>query len=91
MLDFSGNVEGAEQAFACLLPGLTKIDAALATEISTAFKTLDAALDKYRSSTDASGFVLYTSLTDADKTALTQALQAVSEPLATVAGKVVNS
>jgi iron uptake system component EfeO len=91
LLDFSGNVEGAEQAFACLLPALTKIDSGLATQITTGFTALDAALDKYRSSTDASGFALYATLTDADKTALTQALQAVAEPLSTVAGKVVNS
>jgi iron uptake system component EfeO len=91
LLDFSGNVEGAEQAFACLQPGLQKIDSALATQISTAFTNLDTALSKYRSTTDASGYVLYGTLTDADRTALSQALQAVSEPLSTVAGKVVNS
>jgi iron uptake system component EfeO len=91
MLDFAANVEGAEQAFAALQPGLAKIDSTLATEVATNFTALDTLLQKYRSSTDASGYVLYGSITDADRTALSQALQAVAEPLSTVAGKVVGS
>jgi iron uptake system component EfeO len=91
MLDFQGNVEGAEQAFACLQPGLVKIDAALSDQVSSGFKALDTALDKYRTTSNASGFVYFAALTDADKTALSQALQAVSEPLSKVAGKVVGS
>jgi iron uptake system component EfeO len=74
-----------------LQPGLTKIDSGLATEVAAAFTSMDTLLNKYRSTTDASGYVLYGTLTDADKTALSQALQAVAEPLSTVAGKVVGS
>ena len=91
MLDFAANVEGAEQAFAALQPGLGKIDSALATEVATNFTALGTVLDKYRSTTDASGYVQYSAITDADRTALSQALQAVAEPLSTVAGKVVGS
>lgn len=89
LLDFASNVEGAQQAFANLQPGLTKIDAAFANQVATAFTALDTLLDKYRSSTDASGYVLFTTLTDQDKTALSQALQAVAEPLSQVAQKIV--
>ncbi|MBV9595051.1 MAG: peptidase M75 family protein [Actinobacteria bacterium] len=91
LLDFSANVEGSEQAFACLEPALEKIDPTLTATITSAFNALDAALDKYRSNSDASGFVLYSTLTDADKTALSQLVQAVDEPLSTVASKVVTS
>jgi iron uptake system component EfeO len=91
MLDFQGNVEGAEQAFANLQSGLSQIDSALSQQVATGFTNLDTMLDKYRSKTEPSGFVLYGTLTDADKTALTQALQAVSEPLSKVAGKVVGA
>jgi iron uptake system component EfeO len=91
MLDFQANVEGSEQAFANLEPGLKLIDPALTTKITTAFTALDTLLDKYRSKTDPSGFVLFSALTAADKTTLTQALQAVSEPLSTVGSKVVNA
>ena len=43
LLDFQGNDEGAEQAFASLQPGLEKIDPALTKSISTAFAALDTA------------------------------------------------
>jgi iron uptake system component EfeO len=91
MLDFQANVEGAEQAYANLQPGLNKIDPTFSASVSTAFTSLDTLLDKYRSTTNASGFVLYSAITDADRTQLTQALQAVSEPLSQVASKVVSA
>jgi iron uptake system component EfeO len=91
LLDFQANVEGAEQAFANLQAGLQKIDPTLTTTVSSAFSALDTLLDKYRTTSNASGFVLYGALTDSDKTALSQALQAASEPLSQVAGKVVGA
>ncbi len=91
LLDFQANVEGAEQAFANLQPGLKVIDASFTASVSSAFAALDTLLDKYRTTSNASGFVLYSTLTDADKTALTQALQAVGDPLSKVAGKVVGA
>jgi iron uptake system EfeUOB component EfeO/EfeM len=54
------------------------------------FEAMQQRLNTYRSTQDASGFVLYGTLTDQDKTRLSQALQAVAEPLSRVAGKVVN-
>lgn len=89
LLDFQANVEGSQQAFACLQPGLAKIDPDLAGTVDGAFTRLQQLLDRYRSTEDASGFVLYGTLTDADKTQLSRALQAVAEPLSRVAGKVV--
>jgi iron uptake system component EfeO len=90
LLDFQANVEGSQQAFACLRPGLERIDPTLATTISNAFAAMQHRLDTYRSTVDASGFVLYGTLTDEDRTRLSQALQAVAEPLSRVASKVVN-
>jgi len=91
LLDFQANVEGSEQAFANLQPGLEKIDPTLTKTITTAFDRLDTLLDKYRDKTQPSGFVLYPTLTSADKTAFAQAVQAVAEPLSKVASKVVNA
>ena len=91
LLDFSANVEGSEQAFAYLEDGMDKIDATLVATIKTAFTNMTALLDQYRDTADPSGFKLYTSLTAADKKQLTQTLQAVSEPLSRVAGKVVSA
>jgi iron uptake system component EfeO len=91
LLDFQANVEGAEQAFANLQPGLTKIDPALTKTISGGFDSLTTLLDKYRDKSQPSGFVLYPSLAQADKVKLAQAVQAVAEPLSRVAAKVVNA
>jgi iron uptake system component EfeO len=91
LLDFANNDEGAEQAFAQLQPALDKIDAGLSTQIQTAFAALDKLVDTYRSTTDASGYKLYTELTAADKRALAAAVKAVQEPLSKVASKVANA
>ncbi|MCW2523418.1 MAG: hypothetical protein JWO63_1753 [Frankiales bacterium] len=91
LLDFAANVEGSQQAFANLQPGLDKIDASLSSTVAGAFTSLDTLLDKYRSASQPSGYVLYGTLTKADITALAQAVQAVAEPLSRVASKVVNA
>ncbi len=88
LLDVQGNVEGAEQAFADLQPGLAKIDPALASSVSTQFAALNALVDKYRSKTEPSGFKLYSELTNTDRKALAAAVKAVQEPLSRVASKV---
>jgi iron uptake system component EfeO len=88
LLDFQGNVEGAQQAFADLQPGLATIDSTLAGTIDTHFTALTTLLDKYRTSANPSGFVLYGKLTAADKKALAAAVKAVQEPLSRVAAKV---
>lgn len=91
LLDFQGNDEGAEQAFADLKPALQKIDPALTGSISDAFTALDKLVDGYRSGDNASGFALYSSLQDADKQKLAAAVKAVQEPLSQVAAKVTKS
>ena len=89
LLDFASNVEGAQQAFANLQPGLTKIDPAIVATITSEFSACLAALDKYKDPANASGFVNYDTLTQPDITALAQAVTALQEPLSQVAGKVV--
>ena len=88
ILDFQGNDEGAEQAFADLQPGLAKIDPALSSTITDAFAALDKLVDGYRTGANPSGFQLYGALTDADKQKLAAAVKAVQEPLSKVAAKV---
>ena len=88
LLDFQANDEGAEQAFAALQPALQKIDPTLTSSISGAFTSLDSLVDTYRTGSNQSGFVLYTTLTDADKQKLAAAVKAVQEPLSQVAAKV---
>jgi iron uptake system component EfeO len=88
LLDFQGNDEGAEQAFADLAPALNKIDSGLAQTINTNFTTLDTLVDTYRTASNPSGFDYYTALTASDKRKLAAAVKAVQEPLSQVAGKV---
>ena len=91
MLDIDFNVEGANQAFAQLQPALQKIDPALSSTIAGRFAALDQLIEKYRTSANPSGFVLYGELTATDKRAIAAAVKAVQEPLSTVAGKVANA
>lgn len=91
LLDFQANDEGAEQAFASLQPALGKIDPSLTNQIAGEFTTLNNLVDTYRSGTNASGFVLYTSLTTSDKQKLAAAVKGVQEPLSQVASKVASA
>lgn len=91
ILDMAANVEGAEQAFAYLEPGLTVIDADLVAVIQERFDALDTLVAEFEDPDEPSGYVLYTELTDEQITALSAALQAVAEPLSQVAAKVVSA
>jgi iron uptake system component EfeO len=88
LLDIEANDEGAEQAFADLRGGLTKIDSSLARTISRQFVSLDRIVDSYRTTANPSGFVSYSTLSKADKRKLAAAVKAVQEPLSQVASKV---
>jgi iron uptake system component EfeO len=91
LLDFYNNDEGAEQAFAQLQPALQKIDPVLTTTIQARFAALDKLVDTYRTTSNPSGFKLYSELTAADKRKLAAAVKAVQEPLSKVASKVANA
>ncbi|KRC54910.1 PbrT family lead (Pb2+) uptake porter [Nocardioides sp. Root79] len=76
--DFQANVDGARVAFEGVQPLLEAKDAVLSEELATKFKALDELLDGYR---DGDGFVLYGELTAEDKKKMTDAVNALSEPL----------
>ena len=89
LLDFAANVEGAQQAFAYLQPGLTKIDPTLTRTIVTQFAAVNALLDKYKDPTALGGYVSYTAaIRTADGPTLSAAVEALHETLATIAAKV---
>ncbi len=91
LLDFQANVEGSDQAFANLQPGLEKIDPVLTKTIATAFQSNLDLLDTYRTTANPSGFKLYGELTKDDTKKLSDSIQAIAEPLSRVASKVVNA
>jgi iron uptake system component EfeO len=90
LVDFSGNVEGAQQAYASLRPGLEKIDANLVKQIDQQFQAVLAVLDGYRDASQPGGYRLYTpALQAADAPKLTAVIQPLHQSLSTVAQKVV--
>jgi iron uptake system component EfeO len=91
LLDFANNDEGAEQAFAQLQPALQRIDPTLTATITARFAALDKLVETYRTTSNPSGYKLYTELTAADKRTLAAAVKAVQEPLSKVASKVANA
>jgi iron uptake system component EfeO len=89
LLDFAANVEGAQQAFAYLQPGLTKIDPTLTKAIVSQFTAVNSLLDKYKDPTALGGYVSYTpAIRAADGPTLSAAVEALHENLATIAAKV---
>ncbi len=89
LVDFAGNVEGAEQAFANLQPGLVQIDPTLTQQVSDEFTKVDALLDTYRDASALGGYKSYTAaLKASDAKSLSQAIQQLQEPLSQIAEKV---
>jgi iron uptake system component EfeO len=89
LVDFAGNVEGAQQAFAFLEPGMQKIDPTLAGQVTTQFTNVGNLLNTYRDPSVPGGYKLYTaSLKASDAAKLSKAIQALQEPLSHIAEKV---
>jgi iron uptake system component EfeO len=78
LYDFVANVEGSKEIFKVIRPELEKKDAKLATDIDTKFANLEQALAPYKKG---EGYVLYTELTPEQTKQLSQALDALAEPL----------
>ena len=83
--DFDANFEGSQAAIEALRPFLEAKNPTLLATIDERAAALDEVIDGHK---QGDGFVLYTALTPADLKALTEALDAFSEPVATVAGEV---
>jgi iron uptake system component EfeO len=78
LYDFQANVDGARVAFEGLRPVLVEKDPVLEKEISRRFTELQRLLDRYRKG---DGFVSYTTLDKAQVKQLSDAVNALSEPL----------
>ncbi|MGW7258907.1 iron uptake system protein EfeO [Streptomyces sp. NPDC054834] len=89
LVDFKGNVEGAQKAYELLKPVAQKNDPALSKELDKQFTALDALLDKYRSDKTSYDFVSYDKVTDDQQKELSDAVNALAEPLSKLAAAVV--
>ncbi|MZD10174.1 peptidase M75 [Streptomyces sp. SID5785] len=89
LVDFKANVEGAEQAYDLLKPVASENDAALTKELDRQFAALDTLLDKYRTDKKSYDFTAYDKVAKADRKELSDAVNALAEPLSKLAAAVV--
>jgi iron uptake system component EfeO len=83
--DFQANVDGARVGFDGLRPLLQERDPELDQSIDTKFTELQTLLDQQR---EGDGFVLYSDLTPQEVKQLSDAVNALSEPLSQLANAV---
>jgi iron uptake system component EfeO len=86
LYDFQANVDGARVAFDGVQPIVQKNDPALAEQIATRFEELQVLLDETR---EGDGFVFYDELSQDQVKQLSDAVNALSEPLSRLAAAVV--
>lgn len=87
LVDFNGNVEGAEDAFEAVAPLMHGKNPALVKEIEADFEAVYAALKPYEMN-KWPGFVLYTELTEADTRKLAQVIDTLAEKLSLVPAQI---
>ncbi|MDF3297257.1 iron uptake system protein EfeO [Streptomyces tropicalis] len=88
LVDFKGNVEGAQKAYELLRPVAAGNDAALAAELDKQFGALNTLLDRYRAEKDSYDFVSYDKVTKEQRKELSDAVNALAEPLSKLAAAV---
>jgi iron uptake system component EfeO len=89
LVDFKANVEGAQKSYELLKPVAEKNDAALTAELDKQFAALDKLLDKYRPGKDSYEFTSYDKVGKDDRKELSDAVNALAEPLSKLAAAVV--
>ena len=83
LYDFQANVDGAKVAFELLEPILEAKDEELEEQIDERFDALQQLLDKYK---QGEGFVSYDTVTEPQRKELSDAVNALSEPLSKMTG-----
>jgi FTR1 family protein len=86
LVDFEANVVGAKAAFDAVAPIVRSRNPTLTQQIDERFADVETALSDYK---QGNGYVTYTDLTRADKRKLSQAIDALAEPLSKVPSIVV--
>ncbi|MGW3631693.1 iron uptake system protein EfeO [Streptomyces sp. NPDC005122] len=89
LVDFKGNLEGAQKSYDLLKPVATKNDARLTERLDTQFDALNALLDKYRTTRSGYGFTSYDKVGRQQRKDLSDAVNALAEPLSQLAAAVV--
>ncbi|MEU5075164.1 iron uptake system protein EfeO [Streptomyces asoensis] len=88
LVDFKANVEGAQKSYELLKPVAQENDAALVTDLDKQFAALNTLLDKYRPNTSSYAFTSYDKVGAAGRKELSDAVNALAEPLSKLAAAV---
>ncbi|MEU6015501.1 iron uptake system protein EfeO [Streptomyces sp. NPDC047515] len=88
LIDFKGNVEGAQKSYELLKPIASKNDPTLTASLDKQFAALNTLLDKYRKDKSSYEFVSYEKVGKADRKELSDAVNALAEPLSRLAAAV---
>ncbi|MFF3264695.1 iron uptake system protein EfeO [Streptomyces sp. NPDC002932] len=88
LIDFKANVEGAEKSYELLKPIASKNDAALSATLDKRFAELNKLLDGYRKDKTSYEFTSYEKVGKADRKDLSDAVNALAEPLSKLAAAV---
>ncbi|WNI32235.1 iron uptake system protein EfeO [Streptomyces sp. ITFR-6] len=88
LIDFKANVEGAEKSYELLKPIASKNDAALSATLDKRFAELNKLLDTYRKDKTSYEFTSYEKVGKADRKELSDAVNALAEPLSRLAAAV---
>ena len=83
--DFAANLDGSRAAVSALRPALEKRDPELVERIDAGFGAVEAELGKYRAG---DGWKLQTDLTEAQLKGLSDAINALAEPISKIAGTI---
>ncbi|GHH74699.1 lipoprotein [Streptomyces sulfonofaciens] len=90
LVDFKANVEGAQKAYELLKPVAARHDAALTKELDKQFTALNRLLDTFSKGAPGSyTFTSYDKVDKADRKELSDAVNALAEPLSKLAAAVV--
>ncbi len=81
LFDFAANVEGADKIFQLLNPALKEKDEELSKEIQIRFDDVFSLLNKHKND---EGYKVYTDLTEPEIKELSQAIDALAEPLSEI-------
>ncbi|MQA97065.1 MAG: iron uptake system protein EfeO [Streptosporangiales bacterium] len=87
LVDFKANVDGAQKVYGLLEPVVKEKDAALATRLSGEFADVQKLLEKYEKG---DGYVSYDTVGESDRKELSDAVNALAEPLSKLAKTVVS-
>lgn len=88
LVDFKANVEGAQKSYELLKPIASKNDPKLTAGLDKRFAALNTLLDKYREDTSSYAFTSYDKVGEADRKELSDAVNALAEPLSRLAAAV---